>query len=267
MVVLVVVFGRGAIGVLLVAQSVGVRETLDRCLLTRACLRLNAHFAPQSLEREENRIPQQHRRNMTTLLSLPTEVLINILIAVPNTRTLLRLSKASRRLRSIWLDHTQHIVASAYKKKIPHIEEAIALTLVELRCGEVPSLQGYSAYHLCLPRVLRNAGLATSVCDSANRDNKLEKIEWETEDKYLDMLRAYYLIRHTLLAYDHPELRPSVYSALSSCTGKMHAGNNWLAFFMVAVVSMKLTLSHGLLECNLDAWDGTYRDPDQDPLR
>jgi hypothetical protein len=267
MVVLVVVFGRGAIGVLLVAQSVGVRETLDRCLLTRSCLRLNAHFAPHSLAREENGIPQQHKINMATLLSLPIEVVINIFIAAPNTRTLLRLSSASRRLRSIWLDHAQHIVASAYKYKIPHIEEAIALTLVEVRCDEVPSLQDSSAFHLCLPRVLRNAGLATSVCDAANRDNRLQKIEWETEDKYLDMLRAYHLIRHTLLAYDYPDLRPSVCSALSGCTGKMHAGNNWLAFFLVAAVSMKLTLSHGLLERNLDAWDGTCRDPDQDPLR
>jgi hypothetical protein len=204
---------------------------------------------------------------MTTLLSLPTEILINILVAAPNTRTLLYLSNVSRRLRSIWLDHTQHIVASAYKNKIPDIEEVIALTLVEVQCGEVPLLQDSPAFHLCLPRVLRNAGLATSVCDAADRDNRLEKIEWETEDKYLDMLRAYYSIRHTLLAYDHPELRPSVCSALSSCTGKMHAGNNWLAFFMVAAVSMKLTLSHGLLERNPDAWDGTHRDPDQDPLR
>lgn len=267
MLVVVIVFGRGAIGVLLVAQSVGVRETLDRCLLDRSCLRLSLHFAPHSLEREENGIPQQHQRNMTKLLSLPTEILINIFIAVPNTRTLLRLSNASRRLRSIWLDHTQHIVASAYKRKIPHIEEAIALTLAELRCGEVSSLQGSSAFHLCLPKVLRNAGLATSVCESANRDNRLEKIEWETQDKYLDMLRAYYLIRHTLLACDHPELRPSVCSALSGCTGKMHAGNNWLAFFLVAAVPMKLILSHGLLERNPDAWDGTYRDPDQDHLR
>lgn len=260
MVVVVVVFGRGAIGVLLVAQSVGVRETLDRCLLTRACLRLNAHSAPHSLEREENGIPQQHQRNMTTLLSLPTEILINILIAGPNTRTLLRLSSSTHRLRSIWLDHAQHIVASAYKKKIPYIEEAIALTLVELRCGEVLSLQDSSAFHLCLPRVLRNAGLATSVCDAASRNNTLYKIDWATEDPYTDKIRAYYLIRHIVLAYDHPELRPSVSSALAACTGKMHDGNKWLDFFLVAKASMKLKFSLGLLERNIDGW----RDPDED---
>ena len=72
-------------------------------------------------------------KKLTTLLSLPTEILIDILIAAPSTRTLGRLSNASRRLRAIWLEHAQHGVASAYKKKIPHIEEAIAITLVELR--------------------------------------------------------------------------------------------------------------------------------------
>lgn len=202
---------------------------------------------------------------MVTLLSLPTEILIDILAAAPTTRTLLRLSCVNRRMRSIWQEHSQHIIASAYKTKIPHIEEAISLTLVEVRCGEVPRLGEPSSLHFYLPRVLRNAGLATSVCDAANRNNTLEKIEWETEDKYTDMLRAYYLIRHTLLAYDHPELRPSVCSALSACTGKMHAGNAWLRFFLIASASMKLRFSNGLLEPNTDGWRGPDEDTDYPP--
>jgi hypothetical protein len=168
-------------------------------------------------------------------------------------------------MRSIWREHSRHIIASAYRTKIPHIEEAISLTLVEVQCGEVPLLGGPSVLHLHLPRVLRNAGLATSVCDAAIRDNTPQKIEWETEDKYTDMLRAYYLIRHTLLAYDHPELRPSVCSALSGCTRKMHAGNAWLRFFLLASASMKLKLSDGLLEPNTDGWCGPNEDTDYPP--
>ena len=113
---------------------------------------------------------------MTTLPSLPTEILINLLIAAPTSRTLLRLSYVNRRLRSIWQDHAQHIIVSAYKTKIPHIEDAISLTLVEARLEEVLILGEPSLLHLYLPRVLRHAGLATSVCDAANRDNTLEKI-------------------------------------------------------------------------------------------
>jgi len=74
------------------------------------------------------------------------------------------------------------------------------------------------------------------------------------------MVRAYYLIRHIPLAYDNPELRPSVCSALSDCTKKMHYGNKWLHFFMVEVASEKLRLSHGVLEHNTDGWRG----PDED---
>lgn len=204
-------------------------------------------------------------QNMTTLLSLPSEIIINILIAAHTTRTLLRLSCVNRRIRSIWQEHSQHIIASAYKARIPHIEQAMSLTLVEAQCGEIPFLGQPSELHLYLPRVLRNAGLAVSVCDAANRDNTLEKIEWETEDKYIELLRAYYLIRHTLLAYDHPGLRPAVCSALSGCTGKMHAGNTWLRFFLLASASMKLRFSLGLLEPNTDGWRGPGEDTDYPP--
>lgn len=202
---------------------------------------------------------------MTTLLSLPSEIIINILIAAPTTRTLLRLSCVNRRTRSIWQEHSQNIIASAYKTRIPHIEQAISLTLVEAQCGEIPFLGQPSELHLYLPRVLRNAGLAKSVCDAANRDNTLEKIEWETEDKYSELLRAYYLICHTLLAYDHPELRPAVCSVLSGCTSKMHAGNTWLRFFLLASASMKLRFSLGLLEPNTDGCRGPGEDTDYPP--
>ena len=202
---------------------------------------------------------------MTTLLSLPSEIIIDILIAAPTTRTLLRLSCVSRRIRAIWQEHSQHIIVSNYKTKIPHIEEAISLTLLEAQCGEVPCLGEQLKLHLYLPRVLRNAGLATSVCDAANRDNTLEKIEWETEDKYSELLRAYYLICHTLLAYDHPELRPAVCSVLSGCTSKMHAGNTWLRFFLLASASVKLGFSLGLLELNTDGRRGPGEDTDYPP--
>lgn len=216
---------------------------------------------------------------MASLLSLPNETLINILIAAPTTRTLLRLSTVNGRMRAVWLEHSQHIIFSAYKKKIPHIQQAINLTLAEIECAEVspPLTKGfYHAAHdltrppsplgLCLPRVLRNAGLASSVCDAAVNDNTLQKMVWEMQDPRTEMLRRYYLIRHTLLAYDHFELRPSLLSALSACTEKMHDANKWLSFFLVAAASMTLRMSHGLLEKNPDfhGWDA---DTLETPLR
>jgi len=53
----------------------------------------------------------------------------------------------------------------------------MSLTLAEAQCGEIPLLGGPSELHLYLPRVLRNAGLAASVCDAALRNNTLYKID------------------------------------------------------------------------------------------
>jgi hypothetical protein len=138
---------------------------------------------------------------------------------------------------------------------------------VEARFGELPLLGEPTGLHLHLPRVLRNAGLATSVCDVVGRDDTLYKITWEAEDQYVDMLLAYYLIRLILLAYDHPELRPSVCLALLDCTKKMHAGNRWLCFFLAAAASVNLKLTHGLIEHNTDGWRCPYGDPERHPDR
>lgn len=217
---------------------------------------------------------------MATLLSLPNEILVKLLVTAPSTRALLRLSSTNRRMRSIWLEHSHHIIVAAYKTKIPHIEQAIDLTLAEVQCGEVSvpraknnhiaapeSTRVPSPLGLCLPRVLRNAGLASSVCSAASRNNTLQKITWQTEDPRTEILRAYFLIRQTLLAYDHPELRPPVLSAFATLSERMHRANSWVAFFMLAAAPSKLRDAHGMFERNPDAWYGNDRDPDEDSLR
>lgn len=219
---------------------------------------------------------------MASLLSLPNEILINILIAAPTTRTLLRFSSVNRRMRAIWLEHSRHIIFSAYKRRIPHVEEAIILTLTEIDCAEVsPSRTrgSYLAAHdltrqpsplaFCLLRVLRNAGLASSVCDAADNNRTLYKISWPTEGKWTELLRAYHLIRHTILAYDSPLLRPSVFSALSACTEQMHEANYWLVNFLIMAAPMQLIRSHGLLEINpkFHEFHGPIEDTLEEPLR
>jgi hypothetical protein len=147
---------------------------------------------------------------MASLQDLPTELLIEILISCPTTRTLLRLSSIDRRKRAVWLEQSNHINVANYKQRIPHIEQAIALTLTEVQCGALPksaeddtlrgqidpnrllptspesvslcssheshnsltapgSMQTQPAIGLYLPRVLRNSGLASSVCDSLDK--------------------------------------------------------------------------------------------------
>lgn len=117
------------------------------------------------------------------------------------------------------------------------------------------------------PGVLRNAGYASSVCDEASRNYALQKITGQTEDPRIEMARAHYLIRHTMLAYDHPQHRPAVSSELLACTKKMHTANQSVAFFLVSSASEVLRFSLGLHERRPDVWSGGIPDPRKDPYR
>jgi hypothetical protein len=63
------------------------------------------------------------------------------------------------------------------------------------------------------------------VCDDyvdALRTGCLWERSWQpTEDPYTDSLRAYYTMRHVALAWDYPQLRPAVMSALSESSYTM----------------------------------------------
>jgi hypothetical protein len=205
---------------------------------------------------------------MTSLQHLPTELLIELLISCPTTRTLLRLSRINRHMRAIWLQHSNHIIVANYKQRIPHIEQAIALTMTEVQCGEIPkspqdttlgaqinrdslltstplssvpacsppdshriltapepTQEDQPPMRLYLPRVLRNAGLASSVCDGLRKRWQGGLYYWRswraTEDPYTDSVRAYYVMRHIALAWDHLSLRPAAMSALSESSYDM----------------------------------------------
>lgn len=237
-----------------------------------------------------SRIPcDRDNRDMTTLLSLPTEILIEILIACPTTRTLQNLSKVNRRMRSIWLEHWKHIIVANYKPRISHIEQAITLTLTEAKCAESSSTtenHPNDQYHtpktsehtsntapspVCLPRVLHNAGLASGLRDALSKDDRLQPITWQTSDPRIEMLRAYYLIRHAVLAYDHPHLRPAIISTLTTSTNAILKANEHVLFFLQRVAHVSLQNAHGFFERNPDAYHGAGvhldRDPDKDKYR
>ena len=172
---------------------------------------------------------------MAELQHLPTELLIELLVACPTTQTLLRLPRMNRHMRAVWLEHSKHIIIANYKQRIPYIEQAIALTMTEVQCGEIPkspqdhcSLTAPEAtrdepspppIRLYLPSILQNARLASLACDDfviTLQTVRLHKRSWQaTEDPYTDSLRAYYLLRHIALSWDHPELRPAVEATLS----------------------------------------------------
>jgi hypothetical protein len=226
---------------------------------------------------------------MASLQDLPTELLIEILISCPTTRSLLRLSSVNRRMRAVWLEHSKHIIVANYKQRIPHIEQAIALTLTEVQCGEIPKSpedhedhstlsvleipQNQSSIGLYLPRVLRNAGLASSICDKLSKscqEGRIYRKSWQpTEEPYTDSVRAYYFLRHLALASDHPQLQPAALSAVSSSSYEMLEEYDYVYVHMESS-GRKVWGAHAMRERNWDAEHGRYvfrRDPETPAYR
>jgi hypothetical protein len=241
---------------------------------------------------------------MASLQHLPTELLIELLISCPMTRTLLRLSRINRHMRAIWLQHSNHIIVANYKQRIPHIEQAIALTMTEVQCGEIPKSPQHTTLgaqinrdslltstppssvpacsppnshriltapeptqedqppmRLYLPRVLRNAGLASSVCDGLRKRWQGALYYWRswraTEDPYTDSVRAYYFLRHLALASAHLHLRPAALSEISSSSHDMLEELKYV-FFHMQSAGCKTVGAHAMEERNWDAERGRY---------
>lgn len=68
---------------------------------------------------------------MAQLLSLPEEIIIQIYIfAGEHTRALLRLSVVNRRLRALWLQDSDYIIAQSLELKAPGHQDSIVLTIM-----------------------------------------------------------------------------------------------------------------------------------------
>jgi hypothetical protein len=159
---------------------------------------------------------------MANLLSLPDELLTEIyILAGQQTRALVRLSAVNRRLRAIWLQDADFIIAQVVQLKAPNHQDAIALTLLEIRCP-VP-VRGFHTLdepyeapplRLCLPPLMRNLDLASAVCSqllleiAACRQCRPDDPDWGPPMCPLEPL--YYLIRTAC------QLRPPLYAALKA---------------------------------------------------
>ncbi|KAM0721442.1 hypothetical protein Q7P37_002366 [Cladosporium fusiforme] len=162
---------------------------------------------------------------MADLLSLPNEILVRI-FSTCSTQPLLHLSGANRRLRAIWLEHSNHIIPAAYSH-IQHFDDAVDYTLTERRLideHQATAPGSPSELRLSLPHILREADLALEVCErhvkyASNPDlaHFVRSRPDQTDQKPVtpaSLLPAYYLLRRINLAYRHRELRPQLLSQL-----------------------------------------------------
>ncbi|KAL9007492.1 MAG: hypothetical protein Q9180_009639 [Flavoplaca navasiana] len=113
---------------------------------------------------------------MSSLASLPPELLCRIFELLPDFSTLNALTLTSRLFRSIWLTHSHRIAPYITPRVISHLTEAEKLATAqendEARVQH-PSLSQQQQRHLRLisrlGRLLHNAHLASLVCDSFAR--------------------------------------------------------------------------------------------------
>jgi hypothetical protein len=64
---------------------------------------------------------------MTTLLDLPTELIIQVLTSSPTVWTATCLSSVNKELRTIWLRHTNQILEGIVGPRVPAYEDAVDL--------------------------------------------------------------------------------------------------------------------------------------------
>ena len=65
---------------------------------------------------------------MIGLLSLPNELLIQILSLSPTTRTLCDFAHVNKRMRTIWLQHSEQVITDVYNSMMPYYQDAVGFT-------------------------------------------------------------------------------------------------------------------------------------------
>ncbi|KAM0695550.1 hypothetical protein Q7P36_005910 [Cladosporium allicinum] len=189
---------------------------------------------------------------MVGLLSLSNELLIDIYCAAPTLESAVSLSNTNRRLRAVWLEHSNHLIASILSATTPAYEDALDLAVMEETWASSGSSDTQSAQYrlrpaspttpttvparLCLRRLLRNAQLASSVAN-AWRVHDLDRRSGSifsrhgsilTDNPYASVEASYYMMRKLLFARRHPEAQtmPALYAhlcALPHSAIRLHA--------------------------------------------
>jgi hypothetical protein len=148
---------------------------------------------------------------MTTLLSLPTELIV-LILSYSTAQTATRLARANKELRAIWIKHNDHIVNCIIKNILPASAYQDALELGRLQRGLLPPCELIDATYF--GRILHDATLAAitiAACD----------IEPHTR-VHTDRYCSYYFVRKLVLAgrcHQKPrpgghDLKQTLYSAL-----------------------------------------------------
>ena len=184
-----------------------------------------------------------------TILSLSNELLISIFIASPTVHDALRLSGTSRLFRAIFLEYETLIMEGILRPQIFGFEDAPALAIAETSFLDIKGPTGLSPdgpqlpLRFCIPRLLRNAELASSACAECAAHPEPDVDPYERGQKHLTPLPdSYYFIRLMVLAYDFRQLRGPLYTRLRTAPAEWIHHRDKLITFLIYV--SKITCQH-----------------------
>ena len=207
--------------------------------------------------------------NMTSLLSLPTELLVNIFASCPTAQTAECLSGANKALHAIWWKHTHHIL-EGIARSIPSYGEATIVA--KMQHAMLPADELVDAIQMSsvdrTPLVLhfsllfRNASLASSAVAAWKAwIASLPISNWRTRFTFRDLHHSYYLIRmlvtvHCCLDQQQELLR--VYCSMLRATSTARLTTlDELCAFLREVRHDGLHIPHDIAEDEKD-WNSTH---------
>lgn len=191
---------------------------------------------------------------MTGLLSLPEEILTEIyILSGQQIESLSHLSCVNRRLHDIWIKDSDHIIASAVRLVAPNHEDAIALTLLEMRLPK--RITGFHSFdpsepclplRSCLPGLRRSLTVGIQVCEHFLEWNVLEE-ENDVRVFVLEPLPpVYYFIREMVVAFHLPQLRLAMNDKIIGFFETAGAVENYamMSNFMLTDMAPSLQVPH-----------------------
>lgn len=191
---------------------------------------------------------------MVNLLSLPNEMLICIYEHSSTVESAVSLSSVNRRLRSVWLNHTDHIAEAILRRQIPAYQDAVDLavleeTLIDKTRLALPMTNQIPVRHY-LSRLLRNASLASSAtaawaaCEGGHASDR-----YQAKLVHISPQAVYYLMRKIFFSHRWRSkcLDSHLYSTFDALSkDAMMPIDNFLCFLTSTYADYDERLKHGI---------------------
>ena len=190
---------------------------------------------------------------MANLLSLSAELLVLIYSSSPTIQTAALFSGTSQRLRAIWLEHGDIIIASVLEPQTPAYKDAVELAILEETWTHDTHPVNPIPVRLCLSSLLHNADLALSATTEWDKHEIClnNYIQTTPPRTYTSKQASYYLARKLLLARQRHESRvltlpPLFKTLITSSIETLHTHDDLLAFLTLNDSTHEERLRHDI---------------------